>query len=203
MTPRSSRDWRGYYRRTGERPPRPTLLFALDRFEKPGVAVDLGCGGGRDVVEMLRRGWTVYGVDPAESAGEETLARPDLPRTGVFHFINARSDQAEWPVNDLTNSSFALPICPAENFPTLWRSITERLRPGGRFSGQLYGPRDSWCGREGMTFHSREELDILLEDWQVELLEEEEHEGVTPRGQTKHWHIWHVVARRPPSPGDV
>lgn len=198
-----NRNWREYYRRTGERPPRATLLFALDRFETPGTAVDLGCGGGRDVVEMLRRGWTVYGVDPAESASEETLARPDLPTTGAFHFINARSDQAEWPANDLTNSSFALPICPPEIFPQLWRNITERLNPGGRFSGQFYGLRDSWFGRDGMTFHSREDLDALLKGWDVELLDEEEHDGVTPRGHAKHWHIWHVVARRPPSPGEV
>lgn len=196
MNTLSSRDWREYYRRTGERPPRPTLLFALDRFETPGVAVDLGCGGGRDAVEMLRRGWTIYGIDPAASAEEETLGRPDLPDTGTFSFINAASFEAEWPECDLTNSSFALPICPPECFPALWQRITDRLRPGGRFSGQLYGPRDTWFGRDGMTFHSRAEVDALLKAWDVELLDEEEDDSVTPRGQAKHWHIWHIVARK-------
>ena len=198
----TNRNWREYYRRTGARPPRPTLLFALDRFARPGVAVDLGCGGGRDVVEMLRRGWTVHGIDQAASAGEETLARADLPdarlpESGSFSFIHARSEDAVWPQCNLTNSSFALPLCAPEAFPRLWRNITDRLNPGGRFAGQLYGPKDTWFGREGMTFHSRAEVEALLQGWDVELLDEEEDDGVTPRGQTKHWHIWHIVARRP------
>ncbi|HKK31613.1 MAG TPA: methyltransferase domain-containing protein [Alphaproteobacteria bacterium] len=191
------RSWREYYRRTGDRPPRPALLFALDRFSSAGVAVDLGCGGGRDVVELLRRGWTVCGVDQSESAGEETLARIDLPDTGSFHFIHNRFEDAEWPKNDLTNSSFALPLCAPEVFPRVWQNIRDRLNPGGRFSGQLYGPKDTWFGREGMTFHSREEVEALLAGWEIELLDEEENDGVTPRGTAKHWHIWHIVAGRP------
>ena len=194
------RDWKSYYQRTGRRPPRPTLLFVLDRFEKAGTAVDLGCGGGRDVVEMLLRGWTVHGVDQSDSAGEETLARPELPKAGSFSFTAARSEDAAWPQCDLTNSSFALPLCPPDAFPRLWQNITERLTPGGYFSGQLYGPRDSWFGRDGITFHSHTEVEALLEGWEVELLEEEENDSVTPRGTPKHWHIWHIVARRPPYP---
>ena len=200
MAQSGDRDWKSYYQRTGHRPPRPTLLFALDRFEAPGTAVDLGCGGGRDVVEMLRRGWTVHGVDQSDSAGEETLARSDLPETGSFSFTHARSEAATWPQYDLTNSSFALPLCPPDTFPRLWQNITNRLNPGGRFSGQLYGPRDSWFGRDGITFHSRTEVEALLDGWEVELLDEEEDDSVTPRGTPKHWHIWHIVARRPPRP---
>tara|TARA_R110002096_G_scaffold17764_16_gene61331 strand:- start:1132 stop:1737 length:606 start_codon:yes stop_codon:yes gene_type:complete len=194
--PRTDADWRTYYQRTGDRPPRATLLFALDRFEAPGVAVDLGCGGGRDVVEMLRRGWTVWGADQAASAGEEMRARPDLPITGELHFIRSRSEDAEWPACDLVNSSFSLPLCAPADFPRLWRRIEARLRPGGRFSGQLFGPKDSWYSRDGITFHSREEVEALFAAWDVELLDEEENDSTTPRGTQKHWHIWHIVARK-------
>ena len=47
-----------------------------------------------------------------------------------------------------------------------------------------------------LTFHTRAEVDTLLADWEVELLGEEEDDSVTPRGTEKHWHIWHIVARR-------
>jgi tellurite methyltransferase len=49
---RSAR-WADYYQKLRDRPPRRTLLVALDRFEpKPpdALVIDLGCGDGRDVV---------------------------------------------------------------------------------------------------------------------------------------------------------
>lgn len=202
MSPSSRANWRGYYERTGDRPPRPTLLFALDQFPTGGaqeapIAVDLGCGGGRDVVELLRRGWTVHGVDQSEDAGPAITARADFPASGTFHFLHGRFETVEWPLNHLTNSSFALPLCSPNLFDHLWSQITARLLPGGRFAGQLYGPRDSWFGRDGITFHTRDQVEALLKGWDIELLEEEENDSTTPRGTPKHWHIWHVVARRP------
>ncbi|MEK9661372.1 MAG: class I SAM-dependent methyltransferase, partial [Alphaproteobacteria bacterium] len=74
MKATKDRDWASYYRKTGERPPRATLLAALDRFDaEPAspdrrLAVDLGCGSGRDVVEMLRRGWRVLAIDAEQAA---------------------------------------------------------------------------------------------------------------------------------------
>jgi len=50
--------WRGYYDAMAGKPPRDTLLFAIDRFDaeveqnRKGerFAIDLGCGEGRDTV---------------------------------------------------------------------------------------------------------------------------------------------------------
>jgi tellurite methyltransferase len=46
-------DWASYYEKTGQRPPRQTLIRALDAFDREGrpegaLAADLGCGSGRD-----------------------------------------------------------------------------------------------------------------------------------------------------------
>ena len=32
---------------------------------------------------------------------------------------------------------------------------------------------------------------------ELEMFDEEEADGVTPRGNSKHWHIFHIVARKP------
>ncbi|MGH6974455.1 MAG: hypothetical protein ACRED6_07495, partial [Stellaceae bacterium] len=102
---------------------------------------------------------------------------------------------AHWPPGDLVNASFALPLCPAERFADLWTRLRASLLPGGRFAGQLYGERDSWAGRPGVTVHGRDAALALLAGWTIEMFEEEETDAVTPRGEAKHWHIFHVVAR--------
>ena len=192
-----SENWRRYYAETTARPPRHTLLAALGFFPPAftGQAVDLGCGAGRDVLPLLDRGWLVHAID-AEASAIALLRQAAGPNAERLSTAVARFEAATWPACDLVNSSFALPLCPPEAFDGLWRRIMASLRPGGRFAGQLYGERDSWFGRPGMTFHSRAALDRLLDGLAVELLEEEESDGVTPRGQPKHWHIFHLVLRR-------
>lgn len=198
-----SRDWAAYYRKTGQRPPRATLLFALDRFDAepamsgPRLAVDLGSGSGRDVVEMLRRGWRVLAIDAETSAIEQMREREELADNASLETKVTRFEDADWPPADLVNSSFALPLCPPDRFPDLWARIVDSLKPGGRFSGQLYGPRDSWADRDGMTIVDRPVLDALLKGLEVEMLDEEEDDSTTPRGEAKHWHVFHIVARKP------
>jgi len=192
----ASARWRAYYATMADRPPRRTLLDALARFPTAGEAVDLGCGDGRDTIELLRRGWSVLAIDAEASAIERLLARPDLPDGARLETRRERFEDAVWPMVDLVNSSFALPLCPPDRFPALWSRIVASLKPGGRFSGQLYGDRDSWVGRPGITHLARAAVEDLLRVLEVELFEEEESEGVTPRGTPKHWHIFHIVARR-------
>lgn len=195
---RSSR-WKTYYEATAGRPPRRTLLWALDHFDHrfaPRLAVDLGCGDGRDAIEMLRRGWAVIAIDSEPHAIERLKARPDLPQGAKLDARCGKFEDLDWPDVALANSSFALPLCPPQRFPALWDKLTRLLVPGGRFCGQLYGERDSWAGKSTMTFFDEAGVRRLLEPYEIELFETEETDAVTPRGEPKHWHIFHVVARK-------
>ena len=199
MTEDRPAGWAEYYDKLRDRPPRRTVIAALDHFgpapEDP-LAIDLGCGDGRDVVEMLRRGWRVVAVDAEPEALKRLQARP-LPAGSDLTPIVGRFEDVPMPLGvKLVNSSFAMPLCEPDDFRRLWQRIREALPAGGRFSGQWYGPRDSWAGRPGMTFLGRDEALALLDNFDLEMFEEEEADGVTPRGNAKHWHIFHIVARK-------
>jgi hypothetical protein len=101
----------------------------------------------------------------------------------------------------MINSSFALPLCPPSAFHELWARIIDALEPGGRFCGQFFGDRDSWAapgsGKSGITFLKRSEAEALLATLEIERFLEEETEAERPVGQSKHWHIFHIVAKKP------
>ncbi len=203
MTEADAEVWAKYYRTTGKRPPCETVLFALDKFDaelKPGdrrFAVDLGCGNGRDAVELLRRGWSVLAVDAEAAAIEALKARPEMPEQPELETMVARFEAITLPAADLINSGFALPLVPPRAFPDLWDGIIDALRSGGRVSCQLFGERDSWFGDPTVTFFTRGGVEALLNPLDIEHLREEEDDSTTPRGKPKHWHVFHIVARKP------
>jgi tellurite methyltransferase len=187
------KDWTRYYDAAGD-DPRHTLLDALARFDQPGFAVDLGCGTGRDTLELLRRGWHVLAIDAQEEAVRRLRAAvgaDEQLETEVAAF-----EDAALPACDLVNASFALPFCPPRRFDELWARIAEALRAGGRVCGQLFGDRDGWAGDSGITFHTRADVERLLAGYDTERLDEEEEDSTTVVGDAKHWHLFHVVARK-------
>ncbi len=194
-------DWVTYYQAGTDRPPHETLLKALSIFDaeplldRPRFAVDLGCGDGRDTVELLRRGWRVLAIDKEQNAFDRLLDRPmqrDRLQTQLMGFETLTLP----PSIDLINASFCLPFCQPADFPHLWETIVTSLNPGGYFCGQLFGDRDSWAVYPDRAHHTREQIQVLLKPFEIQWLEEEEYPGVTATGKEKYWHIFHIVARK-------
>lgn len=205
--------WSRYYAAVEGRPPRETLLRALKQFEasppvvgsdrewnpvnQQRVAIDLGCGDGRDTVELLHRGWRVLSIDGEQEAIARLLRREDIARERLRTQVE-RFETLTLPESavDLVNASFCLPFCTAEAFPQLWSNIVKALRPGGRFCGHLFGDRDSWAGSPGTHHHTRSQVEALLKPFDIEWLDEEDHPGKTALGEDKHWHLFNIVARK-------
>lgn len=194
------RDWPGYFRAMLGKPPRETLLKALEILEREPegerFAVDLACGEGRDSLELLRRGWRVLALDGHPMAIE--LLRSRVPAEQAPRLTSRVEcfEDSSWPPCRLFNCSFALPFCEPASFPALWDRIRAGIVTGGLFAGQLFGDRDSWASLPDRTHHRRADLDTLFEGFRIEYLWEEERDDVTVEGRPKHWHVFHVVARR-------
>ncbi len=199
------RDWPGYFAAAKGRPPRDTLLEALDRFEKEGaladgaerpLAVDLGCGEGRDTAELLRRGWRVVAIDGHTDAFQCLRARDDISAWDRLEMREAPFEACQIPACKLLNASFALPFCEPKWFDALWKVMTMAIEPGGRFAGQLFGVNDSWAKLPDRSHQTRDEVEALLKPFAIERLTEEERDGTDCTGEGKHWHVFHIIARK-------
>lgn len=191
------RDWPGYFAAVAGKPPRETLVKALDLFGPwKGEAVDFGCGEGRDAAELLRRGWNVVAIDAHPEAFQRLLSRPDLAGRDRLRVVMETFERADLPACDLLNASYSLPFCSPEAFAAVWERIVRAIRPGGRFAGQLFGDRDTWAKLPDRSHQTEAEARRLLGPFDVEHFTVEEKSGNDAEGNPKDWHIFHIVARK-------
>ena len=161
------------------------------------MAVDLGCGEGIEVTALLEQGWTVHAVDGEQAALRRLAERtpPELAgRLTTHHLPFTGIDTL--PAADLVHSSYALPYCPPTHFGTLWAAVRHALRPGAVLACQLFGPHDDSFGDPAMTFHDEPTARDLFSGLEIVDWTEEDADGTAYTGP-KHWHVFHVVARRP------
>lgn len=196
-------DWAGYFDVVAGKPPRDTLMLALKLFDAeppprfPRLAVDLGAGEGRDSAELLRRGWRVEAIDAHPQSIARTWNRSDLVSADRLTTTRATYEQCLLPACELLNASYALPFCSPPAFDAVWARIGAAIRPGGRFSGQFFGDRDTWATIPGRSHQTESKVHAMLVGWEVEHFQIEENDKPTSMGDPKHWHVFHVVARKP------
>jgi SAM-dependent methyltransferase len=193
--------WEKFYRATEGRSLRPLFTEAAAFLPSPQtdgrarVAIDLGCGDGSETLALLARGWTVFAVDGAPEAIARlraSVSPEDAPRLTT---VVGSFDEVELPDADFAYAGLSLPFCAPDDFRDAWRAVTHALRDGGVFAGHFFGPHDSWASTPDMTFHTREELEKLLTEFDVELLREQDEDGEAVGGP-KHWHVFHVIATK-------
>jgi tellurite methyltransferase len=200
------RDWPRYFDAVGALGPRDTLLRALDAFgavnpASPPLAIDIGCGEGRDTRELLARGWRVVAFDSSSDGLARLHASAPaaaLPRLSAHQipFEDAASSPLLPKRAELINASFALPFCDPAAFPALWAWIVRTLAPTGLFAGQLFGDRDEWAPIRPASHLTRAQVDALLAPFDPLHLDEVEKHAGDAMGENKHHHLYHIVARK-------
>ena len=98
------------------------------------------------------------------------------------------------PRADLVYSGYSLQYLAPGDFGPVWRQIRESIRPGGWLAVNLLGDRDEWAGTPGETFLGEPAVRRLVDGLEVVKFVEEDADGPAWSG-TKHWHVFHVIAR--------
>jgi trans-aconitate methyltransferase len=163
-------------------------------FETPGEALDVGAGAGRDTAYLLDRGWRVTALDSSPSAIEalQRLAHPNL------HIVVSAAQDFAPSDYSLVNAQFSLPFIPREHFAGTVGRFRDSVRSVGVLAATFFGKHDEWnVPGNNLTFSTRAEIERTFGGWELIELNEVEEDGRTADGSPKHWHVFHLIARRP------
>jgi SAM-dependent methyltransferase len=196
-------DWAAYYRSTIGREARPLFAKGIAAVEAagvaPGQAIEVGFGDGRETLALLEAGWRVLAIDPAPAAAEVLQSQVPTHVAGRLEVRSVPAEDADLLPFDFLYAGYSLPFLGADAFDRFWNAARDRLRPGGILVVNFFGPRDSWAGREGMRFIDVDAVRRLVDGLELLALDEEDQDGNSFLGP-KHWHVFDVIARRPPGP---
>lgn len=175
-----------YYENTTEAKPNYTVKRFIELNVKPGNAIELGCGAGRDTVYLIKNGWNVLAIDREEvkSKIEAKLTKEEMKK---FNFLKQKFEDVKIEKNNLV----------VDNFKELWNKIKNGILKGGYFVGNFFGDNDEWKStKEEMTFLTKEHVIKLFNDFEIIEFKEVEKDDLTGLGKIKHWHILNVIAKK-------
>ncbi|MDI5974580.1 class I SAM-dependent methyltransferase [Amycolatopsis magusensis] len=199
----ATRFWNEHYRTKRPSGRVNPVLAELAGSLPPGVALDLGCGGGADALWLAARGWRVTAADISATAvralreraeaehAQVTAVQVDLAAdfpSGTFDLISAH----------YLHTPFDLPRA------AVLRTAANALRPGGRLMVVDHGSAAPWSWNQDPDAHFATptevaaELDLDPREWSVERADQPRRRATGPGGQTATVTDHVLVVRRGP-----
>ena len=152
---------------------------------KGGKALDLGSGDFQIAKKLQEFGYKV------DVVGIEDIS-PILDEVNFF-----RQDMLTFNINgyDLIIAQNSLPFTDSR---LMIKKIAEGLNNDGMASFTLFGQRDGWNGRKGMTFIDYGEAIELIKKTGLVIYRRSTEEGYGPTktGDIKYWHIHSFVCSK-------
>lgn len=123
------------------------LLFSVEKFHIKGVALELGCGDGRDTYHMIKSGFMVKAIDKSENAIQTLRQRDDLSREERNRLIavcaDVRSFDLASEMYDFIYSVTLFDHLSYDDGANLTNYIWKHLRPGGFFFSKVHTVDDA------------------------------------------------------------
>lgn len=193
--------WAGYNVEHSEKPPRALFLEALNHVADHERALDVGAGtmrATRKLVEIFDH------VDAVDMSAQAEMFAQALHASNL-HFARMPIEQYAFQEHayDLVNAERVLPFVGREYFPSVMHDTLGSVKPGGIFTGHLFGVRDQWNtqrvqhqkGRE-TVFLEADEVRALFNEFELITFNDREYDIDLPEGKTKHWHLFEIIARK-------
>lgn len=172
-------------------------LFHDERAPSSGTALSIGFGSEDELRALAGRGFSVIGIEKNLMA--VSAAREACGASITIVHADIRKVPIEENAHALIVALNVLPFLgsPEDVFGVLSRIIAA-LAPEGCAVVTLFGPRDAWTGKAGMTFIA---YDVALEFFAaqpVSLYFRSTEEGYGPMkgGGTKYWHIHRFIVQK-------
>jgi len=191
-----------YYDVTAGRDVRPDLQQAIKLVDEPKIAIDCGCGAGRDVAYLLDNGFIVHAFD-IESDSILRCKKRFEGNDNVF-LSQDNFNSFSYPFASLILADASLFFCPEGEFDEVWSKINKSLSPGGIFVGSFLGPNDSMADPNRRTepfwpdilVFKEVQLRSKLNSFEIISWTEHELDGKTAQGGLHHWHIFSIIAKK-------
>ncbi len=121
--------------KVARRPPNAHLVAELAS-QKPGRALDAGCGHGAEALWLALQGWQVTAVDFSESALRQGRMMADMLDADVARRLEwALDDLSSWPA---PNDSFDLVVCLYDHAACGASDLVARMARGVAVGGTLF-----------------------------------------------------------------
>lgn len=193
-------DWQSYLSNPKLLLPRAHIIEAhqfLGNMTTNRIAVDCGCGTGRDTLYLLEKGYQVYAFDSdikcLETLSEHPLAAAN-PNLDVQ--VCSFADYA-FPRANLINASACLFFCRREEFYLLWSKIKQSLYNGGVFCGHFLGAVDLDDNETlPVLTHTKKELEQLLSSFYIVSWQEKHEYSAQLTGKKRAWLVHTIIAMK-------
>ena len=166
-------------------------MFDEKLLRNTGRALDLGCGGGVDAQELAELGYAVDAVEKDEKYSE-ALSKLAQNLSVSVHLAAIET----FPIHPSTYSVIiannSLPfISEKKCVKDILRKSVAGLTENGVLYFTLFGPKDAWASKNGMSFFAYDEALAFLQTLPVSVYHRstEEGYGKTMKDEIKYWHI--------------
>jgi cyclopropane fatty-acyl-phospholipid synthase-like methyltransferase len=213
---RETQWWDGFYEDRSkpcpffvEAPDESLAQWVDEELVRPGKAVDLGCGNGRNAIFLARRGFVVEGVDFSQRAIDWASERIDAAGVSVRLRCQSVFDVDYAPGSfDLVYDSGCFHHLPPHRRRTYVELVTALLKPGGWFGPTCFRP-EGGSGFSDYDVYERRSLggglgyteERLREIWSHGLQVRAIRQMNKPGDESDHFgadFLWALLARKMP-----